>query len=144
MRMLVVTLLILVTPTLAHAQADRRLRHSRGLHVAVIDGSNHEWQGRLLDVAADAITVEIDSAAHRFAITDVKRVDAHGDRVWDGALKGALFGAILGLAIGAGDSPGFVAQGALSYALVGVALDAMQSCNHTVYRAKPITMKVSW
>jgi hypothetical protein len=132
MRLLALTLIIFATPALAHAQADRSLRHSRGLHVAVIDGNSREWQGRLLDVAADAITVEIDSQTTRFAIADVKRVDAHGDRVWDGALKGAVFGAVLGFAISGGGHGSVAAQGALSYALVGLALDAMQSCNHTV------------
>ena len=109
---------------------------------AVIDGSSREWQGRLIDVAADVITVEIGSDARRFPLADVKRVDAHGDKVWDGALKGAVFGASLALITGLGAR--FAGQAAISYALVGVTMDALNSCTHTVYRAAPVSVTVSW
>ena len=142
MRYLVITALVLAVPALAHAQDESRLRRSRGLQVAVIDGNSREWQGRLLDVAADAIVLEIDNDSRRFAMSEVKRVDAHGDKIWDGAIKGAAFGAVLGLIIGAGGR--FAGQSAISYALLGVALDAMNSCNHTVYRARPVAVTVSW
>ena len=46
----------------------------------------------------------------------MKRVDAHGDKVWDGALKGAVFGASLALITGLGAR--FALQAAISYALV--------------------------
>lgn len=141
MRLFIITALTLAVPALAQAQSEIQLRHSRGLQVSVIDTDSREWQGRLLEVAADAVVLEIGSDARRFALSDIKRVDARGDKVWDGAVKGAIFGALVGLAVGAGR---FATQAALSYALVGVALDAMNNCNHTVYRARPVGVTVSW
>ena len=39
MRFLVITALVIAVPALAHAQDESRLRRSRGLQVAVIDGT---------------------------------------------------------------------------------------------------------
>jgi hypothetical protein len=142
MRFIIIAALVLAAPSFAHAQDESSLRRSRGLHVAVIDANSREWQGRLLEVAAGALVVEIDSGSRQFALSEVKRVDAHGDKVWDGAWKGAAFGAFVGLVVGAGGR--FAAQAAVSYALVGLGLDALNSCNHTVYRARPVGVTVTW
>ena len=126
-----------------NTQGSWRLRGARGLHVAVIDGESREWQGRLLEVAKDAITLEIGADARRFDIANVKRVDAHGDKVWDGALKGAAFGAVMAVIVGV---PRFAGRAGLSYGLIGLGLDALNHCNHTIYRAPATTanVKVSW
>lgn len=148
MRTLMAATMVVLIPSLAGAQpvgeaeGDRGLRHSKGLQVAVIDGDSREWQGRLLEVARDAITLEIGADARRFPLDHVKRVDARGDKIWDGALKGAAFGAIVGaLAVGGR----FALPAALSYGLVGLGLDALNDCNHTVYRAPArAAVRVSW
>ncbi|HUE86043.1 MAG TPA: hypothetical protein VMO26_08195 [Vicinamibacterales bacterium] len=140
---LVATLLAVVVPSLASAQQTQALWSARGHHVAVIDADRREWQGRLLDIAGDAIVVEIDSAPQSFELSAVRRVDAHGDRILDGAIKGAIFGGVLG-AIVAG--PRFAWQPALAYSLIGAGIDAMNRCYHTVYRA-PATkaaVTISW
>jgi hypothetical protein len=149
MRTIVLLMGLLLIPGAAGAQSTPaadgggRLRGSRGLHVAVIDGESREWQGRLLEVARDAITLEIGSDARRFEMTNVKRVDAHGDKVWDGALKGVAFGAVMAVLVGV---PRFAGQAGLTYGLIGLGLDALNHCQHTIYRA-PATaagVSVSW
>jgi hypothetical protein len=127
----------------ALAQEPDKLRSARGHHVAVIDADTREWQGRLLEIARDAIVVEIDSTPRRFALSSVKRVDAHGDRVWDGALKGVIFGALMAsVLVGPRSAPGSAAI----YGLIGLGADALNSCHHTVYRgpAQPAGVTISW
>jgi hypothetical protein len=146
MRAVIAVLTLLSIPAAAGAQGEEdnwHLRSSRGLHVAVIDSDSREWQGRLLDVAKDAITLEIGADARRFDMTNVKRVDAHGDKVWDGALKGIAFGAVMAVVVGV---PRFAGQAGLTYGLIGLGLDALNHCNHTVYRAPATSasVKVSW
>src|SRR5262245_28960698 len=128
------------------AEAGQRpsLNSAVGRSVAVIDVDSHEWQGRLLSVAKDAVTVEIESGTREFKLADVKRVDAHGDSVKDGLIKGALFGLLVSSFVG---DARFTVMSTLSYAVVGVGLDALNSCNHTVYRAPAVAAQVkvaSW
>ena len=143
MRALILAVALVSIPSFTYAQEPWALRGSRGLHVAVIDGESREWQGRLLEVARDAITLEVDADARRFELANVKRVDVHGDKVWDGAIKGAVFGAVVGAVVGGGR---FALQGAFAYALVGVGMDALNSCTHTVYRApaRAAGVKITW
>jgi len=120
------------------------LRSARGSFVAVIDSDSREWQGKLLAVEKSSLIVELDALPRRFELANVKRVDAHGDRVWDGALKGALIGGVLaGVTLG-----GRAAFGsAIVYGLIGVGVDALNRCNHTVYRAPAVSASVkvlSW
>jgi hypothetical protein len=146
MRTSVLLAALFAVPSMVHAQGGNspwQLRNARGLHVAIIDVDSREWQGRLLDVAQDAITLEIGADARRFEMTSVKRVDAHGDKVWDGALKGAAFGALMAVLVGA---PRYAGQAGLTYAAIGLGLDALNHCNHTIYRA-PATaagVRITW
>lgn len=123
----------------------RGLSGSRGRMVALIDDERREWQGRLLEVAADAVTIELESQARQFPLPKVNRVDVDGDGVWDGAIKGALFGAFVGAVI---FSDGRTALGGgLTYGLIGMGIDALNSCRHTVYRAPAVSASVkvaSW
>jgi hypothetical protein len=149
MRKLLMVVAIVAVPVWANAQeavADTTggLRGARGSFVAVIDADSREWQGRLLAVENNFFVVEIDALPRRFELTRVKRVDAHGDRVWDGALKGALIGGVLaGVTLG-----GRAALGsAVIYGLIGVGVDALNRCNHTVYRAPAVSASIkvlSW
>jgi hypothetical protein len=143
MRIILVLVVFCLLPIPAAAQESHRLRSARGHQVAVIDADSREWQGRLLEIARDAIVVEIDSTPHRFELSAVKRVDAHGDRVWDGAIKGVVFGAIMAsVLIGPRYAPGSAAI----YGLIGLGADALNSCHHTVYRtpAQQASVKISW
>ena len=142
-RILVTAFLVVVIPSLAVAQGTQSLRSARGHQVAVIDVDSREWQGRLLEIATDAIVVEVQSTPQTFGLASVKRVDAHGDRVIDGGIKGALFGAVIGsIVLG----PRGALPAALSYGLLGFGLDALSSCHRTVYRtpATQAAVKVSW
>jgi hypothetical protein len=126
-------LVVLGFPAFACAQDTAPLRRALGRHVAVIDQTNREWQGRLIDVAIDAVTLEVAGDARRLHLSDVKRVDAHGDRVIDGGIRGAVFGAALALLI---REPRFAGPAALSYGLIGLGLDALNDCTHTIYRSR--------
>ncbi|MDQ3441110.1 MAG: hypothetical protein M3478_12255 [Planctomycetota bacterium] len=153
MRTLLMIAAIVAVPVWANAQDNvqdnpsgnhRGLRSARGFLVAVIDADSHEWQGRLLDVGGNDITVELDALPRRFELTTVKRVDAHGDRVWDGAVKGAIFGGLMGAFALGGRA---AASGAVVYGLLGLGVDALNTCHHTVYRAPAVSASVkvlSW
>ena len=149
MRMFLMVVALVAMPVWANAQdgdmhANRGLRSARGSFVAVIVSESREWQGKLLAVETDSLIVELDALPRRFELAKVKRVDAHGDRVWDGAVKGALFGGLMaGVTLG-----GRAALGsAVIYGLIGAGVDAMNRCNHTVYRAPAVSASVkvlSW
>jgi hypothetical protein len=145
MRALAFVLLLMALPGIALAQdPPRKLRWARGYHVAIIDADRREWQGRLIEVAKDAIVVEVDSTARRFPLADVSRVDAHGDAVWDGAVRGAVIGGLLA-ALTIHDAQ-FAFQTALGWGVMGLGLDALNRCTHTVYRgpAKQAAVTISW
>ena len=142
-RILVPLLLVVVVPSMVTAQNMQSLGSARGHQVAVIDADSREWQGRLLEIAKDVIVVEVQSTPRTFELVAVKRVDAHGDRIVDGAIKGALFGALIGMVV---LGPRHALPAATTYGLIGLGLDALNNCHHTVYRA-PATqaaVKVSW
>ena len=142
--LLVLSALCVLAATTVEAGPNRGLGSARGHSVAVIDNNSREWQGRLLSVSADAITVEIDSDVKQFPLSEVKRVDAHGDSVKDGLIKGALFGLFVSAFV---HDARFTATSVGVYSVIGVGLDALNSCNHTVYRAKAKTVQVkvaSW
>jgi hypothetical protein len=122
---------------------EQDLRSVRGHHVAVIDDNSREWQGRLLEITQSTIVVDVESSARRFELSAVKRVDAHGDRVVDGAVKGAVFGAILSVAV---LGPRAVPGATVAYGLLGLGIDALNSCHHTVYRAPSTAARatISW
>jgi hypothetical protein len=160
MRMFLMVVAMVAMPVWANAQqpvakatgccqdgvldVNRGLRSARGYFVAVIDGESREWQGRLLAIDTDSFTVEVDARPRRFELTNVKRVDAHGDRIWDGAVKGALFGGIMAGIVGGGR---MAIGSAVLYGLIGVGVDALNSCKHTVYRAPAVSASIkvlSW
>jgi hypothetical protein len=149
MRMFLMVVAMVVMPVWANAQdgvldVNRGLRSARGYFVAVIDGDSREWQGKLLAIDTDSFTVEVEARPRRFELTNVKRVDAHGDRIWDGAVKGALFGGVMAGIVGGGR---MAIGSAVLYGLIGVGVDALNSCKHTVYRAPAVSASVkvlSW
>lgn len=138
-----VPFVLLLLPTRADARQTISLEAVRGQHVFVFDSDRREWQGKLLIVAKDALTLELDSAPRVFPLSDVIRVDAEGDSVRDGTIKGAIFGALLGL-LSTNDARGVVA-GAAVYGVIGLGIDALNSNKATVYRAPATALvKVSW
>ena len=125
----------------AVAQELNKLSEARGHLIAVIDTDSKEWQGRLLEITKTSIVVEVDSAARRFELAAVKRVDAHGDRTIDGLIKGALFGTVLSLVM---VGPRYVPGAAAIYGLIGLGADAMNNCHHTVYRRQPVAASATF
>lgn len=142
MRSVVIVIALCGCPAVVCAQ-EQRLASARNQHVAVIDQDSREWQGRLLEVARDSIVVEVESSARRFELSAVKRVDAHGDRIVDGAIKGAIVGAVLSIAVA---GPRYALGPTVVYGLIGLGIDAMNSCHHTVYRAPAtkLSATISW
>jgi hypothetical protein len=124
----------------ANAQAQpRQLRSAEGRGVFVIDANRQEWQGRLLKVSAEALEIESDAGVRTFKLADIRRVDADGDGVWDGALKGAAVGAALGLLAASAADTGLwpMASNAMSFGLIGLAIDGGCSARHPVYHNAP-------
>ena len=146
MRVFLVSIALVAGGASAWADEPNRLSSARGHFVAVIDGESREWQGRLLEIDAGSIVVEVDSSPRRFPLASVKRVDAHGDRVWDGAVRGAV---IAGVLAGVVTRSGQIAlHNALVWGLLGTGIDALHNCTHTVYRAPAPALalgaRISW
>jgi hypothetical protein len=126
---------MLIGTATATAQ-ERSLKSSEGRAVFVIDDNRQEWQGRLVKVSAEALEVESDAGVRTFKLAEIRRVDADGDRVWDGALKASAAGAFLGMLAVAGGGPAWaIATNALSFGVLGLAIDGACSSRHPVYHA---------
>ena len=133
MRTLFIALVVMAAPALSQAQDDWHLRSAQGKQVTLVDATNREWRGRLLRVSAEDMTVDLGTSHRRFDFADVARVQAHGDKVWDGGLKGAIFGAAMAVVLGGGAR--VAGKAAISYAFIGIGLDALSNCRHVVYPA---------
>jgi hypothetical protein len=143
--LIIVPLVFVLWPAAAEAQS--RLRSAEGQQVFVIDADRREWQGKLLEVALDSMTIEGESGVRRFALAEVRRVDSDGDGVRDGFIKGALFGLLPGLvATRATGNAGVAVASMAVYGVLGMGIDALNRCKQTVYRAPApqLAVKVSW
>jgi hypothetical protein len=140
-RLLMIVALALVVSTLnASAQENqtRALKSAVGRAVFVIDEDRREWQGRLLRISADALEVESDAGIRTFKVENIRRIDADGDRVTDGALKGALFGAAMGLFAVFNGAPEVLVATTTAYGLLGLAIDAGCTSRHPVYNGSAV------
>ncbi len=146
-RLIVLAIVLLIVPARVNAAEANKLPSAQGKPVFVIDQDLREWQGRLLETTKTSITIEGSDGIRRFMLEDVVRVDADGDRVRDGFIKGAIFGGVMAATFAAPYAgPRVIAQGALVYALVGGALDAMNHSKQTVFRgaAPQLSYTVKW
>jgi hypothetical protein len=121
----------------AQENQTRALESAIGRAVFVIDADRREWQGRLRNVSADTLEVESDAGVRAFKVAEIRRVDADGDRVSDGALKGALFGLVVGL-LTAFEAPEYLVVTMASYGLLGLAIDAGCNSRHPVYHGAAV------
>ena len=140
------SLALLLLPTPVRAQPLSRLASAEGRPVFVIDVDSREWQGRLLKATKDMLIIESEAGTREFQLTNVKRVDADGDRIRDGAIKGALFGLMLG-ALSSGHGGGrIIAGGTVLYGLIGAGIDALNQSKHTVYNgpAPQASVTLKW
>jgi len=134
--------LTLLMPSRVEVGETRHLSDARGRHVYVIDQESREWQGRLLDVSPEAIVLDIQSTSRQFTLAQITRVDAKGDSIKDGVIKGALFGLLLGAVFG--QSSDAAARGSLTWAVLGMGLDALHSHKDVVYKAPGPSVTLKW
>ena len=126
----------------------RHLIDAKNQLVYVIDQDRREWQGTLLDATKTDLVLDGEFGTRRFALDNVRRVDADNDSVKDGAIKGAVFGAVLGLIIAQDVGGRAIPEAAALYSLLGMGLDALNRCKQTVYRAPApapqVAFRVRW
>ncbi len=137
------SLVLLLLPASVRAQSSSGLVSAEGRPVFVIDVDSREWQGRLLKATKDTLIIESETGTREFQLTNVKRVDADGDRIRDGAIKGALFGLILGALSSGHGGARIIVGGTVIYGLVGAGLDAAHQSKHTVYNGPAPQLGVS-
>ena len=143
-------MMLVAAPAFAQTASTQKLGSAEGQHVFVIDADSREWQGKLIKVSADALEIDGESGLRRFDLQNVRRVDSDGDNLRDGVIKGAVFGALMGMIFSTGEFRAQAMVGAsVSYALVGLCMDAMNHSKQTVYRGKPtpapqVAMKLTW
>lgn len=136
----------LAIPATAVADQSYKLKSAKGELVFVIDEDSREWQGKLLSVSADALTIEDSNGVREFPLTKVRRIDAEGDSVRDGAIKGAIFGGVLGVFYAAAYKDARpILGGALVYGLIGTGIDALNRSKQTVYRGPAkLAVTIKW
>jgi hypothetical protein len=138
-RMLIIVGSVLLVSSAAADAQPRELKGSQGRAVFVIDANRQEWQGRLLKVSAEALEVESDAGIRTFRLAEIRRVDADGDATTDGFLKGAAIGAGFGLLALANMPSGWVIlSNALTFGLIGLAVDAGCTSRHPVYHGPAV------
>jgi hypothetical protein len=140
--LLLIVPLALLLPAKVDVGETGLLKNARGRHVYVIDHQSREWRGTLLDVAQETIVLDIQSTSRQFNLSQITRVDAEGDSIKDGVIKGALFGALLGAL--SGQSGKSAAWGSLTWAVLGLGLDALHSHKNVVYKAPGPSVTVKW
>lgn len=143
---ILIILAFLSLPATVAADQDPKLKGAKGELVFVIDEDSREWQGKLLSVSADALTIEDSSGVREFPLTKVRRIDAEGDSIRDGAIKGAIFGGVLGVFYAAAYKDGrAILGGAMTYGLIGAGIDALNRSKQTVYRGPAkLAVTIKW
>ena len=103
-------------------------------------------RGTLFCLSVDEVTLLQDGALVRTPLSAVKRIATPPDPVWDGALKGAsVVLAIWGVSCGfCGDHPSPMLRIVGGYALVGAALDALQTNSKTLYSGRARSAALGW
>ena len=120
--------------------------------VFVLDESGQETSGRLVELNADSLLLQIQGREQRFEATRVRRLAKRGDSLKNGALLGAVIGAVVGVAssgssgctgttldaqapCGAGARVLGALVGGAVFAGVGVGIDALIPGRTTLYEA---------
>jgi F0F1-type ATP synthase assembly protein I len=144
--LVILPLILIAAPSHVKDGDVRHLNAAQGQEVFVIDSDRREWRGKLLDVASASFTIDGQDGAKRFALDDIRRVDADGDRIRDGLIKGVLFGAFIGVVTSQYIGAEVIPQSMLIYGAIGAGLDALNRCKQTVYRAPAPQLKatVTW
>jgi hypothetical protein len=98
---LALTLLAAVTTTACAAKAPVRSfadvpsRVRPNQTMCVVDGANAAARGRVVDVSATAITLDVDGAPWRRDAAAITAIDRCGDPIWNGLAIGAGVGTAL-------------------------------------------------
>jgi len=115
--------------------------------IYLLDDTNVEVRGRLLELDADGVSLLVDDVRRRYDRSSIRRIDRRGDSLRNGAMIGAGIGAGFGaLLSGMADCPGggagcaaarlsFVIINAGLYAGMGVGIDALVTGRTTIYVA---------
>jgi hypothetical protein len=118
---------------------------ARGLEVTVIDDGGRRFDGKVVDVSADAVRIKWRGVIESVAMSEVVRIEKR-DGLENGALTGLAIGTALGIgaAVSVGADAGFtvaaIASNALLYTAIGAGIDAMINGRRTLYqRNQPVT-----
>lgn len=116
-----------------------------GLAVTVFDDGGRRFDGRVVDVSADAVRVKRKGIIESVALPDVVRIEKR-DGLENGALTGLAIGTALGIgaAVSVRADAGFtvaaIASNALLYTAIGAGIDALINGRRTLYqRSQPVT-----
>lgn len=89
---LIVMCVTSVTAAAARQEDDIPTRVKQGQKVSVTDAQGREFEGRVLDVSADSLTLEMGRGRSDVRRAEILRID-HVDDLKNGAVTGALVGA---------------------------------------------------
>jgi hypothetical protein len=103
-------------------------------------------RGTLFCLSEDEVLLLQEGTLVRTPLSTVRRIATPPDPVWDGALKGASIVLVIwGVSCGfCGDHPGPMLRMVGGYALVGAALDALQSNSKKIYSGSGRSAALRW
>jgi hypothetical protein len=145
-------LILVVNTHSAAAQTQTRawpgLTTSAGSTIYVLDDTGRETSGTLLRLTAEGIDLLVNGSPSHFNAAHVRRLQARGDSLRNGALVGALVGLGLGAAAALisdcpaarpdgcpGSRAAVVAISTGAYAALGTGIDALNVGRTTLYEA---------
>ena len=112
--------------------------------VVVATSAGQTIRGTLMCLSENEAWLLRDGRLSKLPLPDVRRIRTPADPVWDGAAKGAVIPLIF-WALLCHECPAEpVLKAALTYGMIGLAADALQSNRRTLYRGRGRSVSVGW
>ncbi len=133
-----------VLPTTASEADTECLSVSPTSEVVVATSAGQTIRGTLMCLSENEAWLLRDGRLSKLPLPDVRRIRTPADPVWDGAAKGAVIPLIF-WALLCHECPAEpMLKAALTYGMIGLAADALQSNRRTLYRGGGRSLSVGW
>lgn len=110
--------------------------------VTMTDGQT--IRGTLLCLTDRDVLLTRDGEIERTPLGSIRQIATPADPVWDGVLKGAAIPLVIWAIWCRECDAGFMLRPTLSYALLGLTFDALQTNRRTLYRGAKRPLAVAW
>jgi len=112
--------------------------------VVVSTSGGQTIRGTLMCLSEDEAWLLRDGRLSKLPLPDVRRIRTPADPVWDGAATGAVIPLIFWALLCHECQAEPMLKAALTYGMIGLATDAIQSNRRTLYRGGGRSLSVGW